>query len=76
MKIIMVAMAMQRMTATIDPAMIPIGVSTETQTVTSVITGSKHGLKQKETFYLRLYGVRHMVKDHSDCEKGNPAATT
>ena len=24
------------------------------------------------TFYLRLYGVRHMVKDHSDREKGNP----
>ena len=24
------------------------------------------------TFYLRLYGVRHMVKDHSDSEKGNP----
>ena len=24
------------------------------------------------TFYLRLYGVRHMVKDHSDCKKGNP----
>ena len=24
------------------------------------------------TFYLRLYGVRHMVKDHSDGEKGNP----
>ena len=23
-------------------------------------------------FYLRLYGVRHMVKDHSDSEKGNP----
>ena len=23
------------------------------------------------TFYLRLYGVRHMVKDHSDCERGN-----
>ena len=22
--------------------------------------------------YLRLYGVRHMVKDHSDSEKGNP----
>ena len=22
-------------------------------------------------FYLRLYGVRHMVKDHSDSEKGN-----
>ena len=24
------------------------------------------------TFYLRLYGVRHMAKDHSDREKGNP----
>ena len=24
------------------------------------------------TFYLRLDGVRHMVKDHSDSEKGNP----
>ena len=24
------------------------------------------------TFYLRLYAVRHMVKDHSDSEKGNP----
>ena len=23
------------------------------------------------TFYLRLYGVRHMVTDHSDSEKGN-----
>ena len=22
-------------------------------------------------FYLRLYGVRHIVKDHSDSEKGN-----
>ena len=24
------------------------------------------------TFYLRLYGDRHMVKDHSDSERGNP----
>ena len=24
------------------------------------------------TFYLRLYGVRHTVKDHSNSEKGNP----
>ena len=24
------------------------------------------------TFYLRLYGVRHMVKDHSDSDRGNP----
>ena len=25
-----------------------------------------------QTIHLRLYGVRHMVKDHSDSEKGNP----
>ena len=24
------------------------------------------------TFYVRLYGVGHMVKDHSDSERGNP----
>ena len=24
------------------------------------------------TFYLRLYAVGHMVKDHSDSERGNP----
>ena len=24
------------------------------------------------TFYLRLYGIRHMVTDHSDSEKGYP----
>ena len=24
------------------------------------------------TFYLRLYGVRHMVKDNTDSERGNP----
>ena len=27
------------------------------------------------TFYLWLYGIRHMVKDHSDSEKGNPLPT-
>ena len=37
----------------------------------------KEGLKclindALNTFYLLLYGVRHMVKDHSDSEKGNP----
>ena len=26
----------------------------------------------RNTFYLRLYGVSHMVKDHSDSEKENP----
>ena len=24
------------------------------------------------TFYLRLYGIRHTGKDHSDSEGGNP----
>ena len=24
------------------------------------------------TFYLRLYNVSHIVKDHSDSERGNP----
>ena len=24
------------------------------------------------TFYLRLYGFGHMIKDHSDSEKGHP----
>ena len=24
-----------------------------------------------DTFYLRLYGVRHMVNDHPDSERGN-----
>ena len=27
------------------------------------------------TFYLRLYGVGHMVKDHSGSERGNPLPT-
>ena len=43
------------------------------------------GEREREMFYLtthsthfilRLYGVRHIVKDHSDSEKGNPAAAT
>ena len=25
-----------------------------------------------KTFYIRLNGVGHMVKDHSDYERGNP----
>ena len=28
------------------------------------------------TFYLRLFGVRHMVKDHSDSEKMKYSAAT
>ena len=49
-------------------------------TETSVPWFRRHGRKEGNvlfndalnTFYLRLYGVRHMVKDHSDSEKGNP----
>ena len=32
----------------------------------------KEGYVLVNTFYLRLYGVRHMSKDHSDSERGNP----
>ena len=45
-------------------------------------TDSERGIPMKEgnvlfndplnTFYLRLYGVKHMVKYHSDSERGNP----
>ena len=46
----------------------------------SEVWGSHKGRKEGNvlfndalnTFYLRLYSVRHMVKDHSDSEKGNP----
>ena len=39
---------------------------------TSNITTEREREMFFNTFYLRLYGVRHMVKDHSDSEKGNP----
>ena len=44
--------------------------------MTNMVTGRKEGNvlfnDALNTFYLRLYGIRHMVKDHSDSEKGNP----
>ena len=44
-------------------------------TVSSLVTGRKEGNvlfnDALNTFYLRLYGVGHMVKDHSDSERGN-----
>ena len=40
------------------------------------VTGRKEGNvlfnDTLNTFYLQLYGIRHMVKDHSDNERGNP----
>ena len=42
----------------------------------SVGTGRKEGTilfnDTLNTFYLQLYGIIHMVKDHSDSERGNP----
>ena len=43
-------------------------------------TGTGYGRKEGNilfndtlnTFYLRSYGIRHMVKDHSDSERGIP----
>ena len=49
----------------INKAMCSFGVNTERKG--NVLFNDAHN-----TFYLRLYGVRHMVKDHSDAEKGNP----
>ena len=42
-----------------------------------VVQGRKNVLfnDKLNTFYLQLYGVRHMVKDHSDSER-KPAAAT
>ena len=43
--------------------------------VFNVLSNMKEGkvlfIDALNTFYLWLYGVRHMVKDHSDSEKGN-----
>ena len=45
-------------------------------TINSIIVSMKEGRVYLMThgthFYLRLYGVRHMVKDHLDIEWGNP----
>ena len=46
-----------------------------------IIDRNKQGFKKKgnvlfndalNTFYLWLYGVRHLVKDRSDSDRGNP----
>ena len=49
------------------------------QIITGVTLGKKEGdvlfNDALNTFYLRLYGFGHMVKDHSDSER-KPAAAT
>ena len=47
----------------------------QSQICTSIISERERDVLFNDalnTFYLRLYGVRHIVKDHSDSEKGNP----
>ena len=45
-----------------------IGVTTEGEREREMFYLTMHSTH----FYLRLYGIRYMVKDHSDSEKGNP----
>ena len=52
----------------------------ENTTTTTTIIIRKEGWKEGNvlfndtfnTFYLWLYGLRHVVKDHSESERGNP----
>ena len=37
-----------------------------------MLEGRKEMSLFNDTFYLWLYGIRHMVKDHSDIKRGNP----
>ena len=37
----------------------------------NMVLNRKDGNRLK-TFYLQLYGIRHMIKDPSDSERGNP----
>ena len=46
-------------------------VQTETKTETEAKFHNRTSLHSTH-FILRLYGVGHMVKDHSDNERGNP----
>ena len=54
---------------------VPAGPTTQPSTIKSVKGTRKEGNvlfnDALNTFYLRLYGIRHMVKDHSDSERGN-----
>ena len=64
------------MSAGEPPIRWPVGLPSDWAKNESFIVGRKEGNvlfnDALNTFYLRLYGVRHMVKDHSDSEKGNP----
>ena len=52
-----------------------VGCSSVSECLFMVQKGKKRNVlfnNALNTFYLRLYGIRHMVKDHSDSERGNP----
>ena len=49
-----------------------LGLGSESELRTGRKEGNVLFNNALNTFYLRLYGIRHMVKDHSDSEKGNP----
>ena len=46
--------------------------TTGTEYIASCFKGNVLFNDTLNTLYLRLYNVRHMVKDHSDNERGNP----
>ena len=55
----------------------PVGLSVPEEWFSRKKEGRKEGNLYLMThlthfFYLRLYDVGHMVKDHSDSERGNP----
>ena len=51
---------------------VDIGIERNSSTHTRPLREMFYLTTHSTHFYLRLYGVRHMVKDHSDSEKGNP----
>ena len=50
--------------------------ATKDKTNNNTVTGRKEGNilfnDAFNTFYVRLYGIKRMVKDHSDSERQNP----
>ena len=55
-----------------DVAVLPHWKPTMATLNTDILEGNVLFNDALNTFYLRLYGVRHMVKDHSDSGRGNP----
>ena len=56
--------------------MVPLALSRPCLPVLNLLRRKKEGNvlfnDELNTFYLKLYSVRHMVKDHEDSERGNP----